>query len=318
MPGMLVRVVMVVCLLLAAVRPLLADGGTPGVVVLAGAVKDERGRPIKLRRGDKVVVLTVSGNRAHVTVRGKTAWVPLRMLLIAKAPKTTPAPAENAAPQETPAEEPAPRAPSRAEPAPVAHDPAPTSSAPVAQPCAAPEPTAPSLRVTSEPGGALVTIDGRNVGITPLQPLHLARGSHRVEVSLEGHQPLTQDVQVEGETSLAVSPRPLASSEEPAPSTRALWPRLVAPVPVVLGGLLGTVLMGVGVGGALLWVASANALVLRSTGFTFKDSAYNTAAATLGNQAVLFVAAGMTVAGPVLALLVGALGALAGVAIMNL
>jgi hypothetical protein len=309
---MLVRVVMVVCLLLAVARPVHAEGGTPGVVVLAGAVKDERGKPIKLRRGDKVVVLAVSGGRAQVTVKGRTAWVPLRMLLVAKtAPKTPPGVPEGAAPQEPAPEEPAPRAPSRTEPAPA-------SPAPVALPCPAAEPAPPTLRVTSEPGGALVTIDGHNVGITPLHPINLARGSHRVEVALEGHQPLTQDVVVEGETLLAVSPRLLVSSEESAPTTRALWPRLLAPVPVVLAGLLSTALMGVGVAGALLWVASANALVLRSTGFTFKDSAYNTAASTLGNQAVLFVAAGMTVAGPVLALLVGALGALAGLAIMNL
>ena len=89
---------------------------TPGVVLQATTVKDERGKPLKLRRGDKVQVVSVKGDKAQVTIKGKTAWVPMRLLLVAR-PKPA-ATVETAPPNaETPPSEPA--APPSQEPAPA-------------------------------------------------------------------------------------------------------------------------------------------------------------------------------------------------------
>ena len=44
------------------------------------------------------------------------------------------------------------------------------------------------LTVTSEPPGAKVIVDGKEVGVTPLKPLDLSAGDHELRVELEGHE----------------------------------------------------------------------------------------------------------------------------------
>lgn len=53
-----------------------------------------------------------------------------------------------------------------------------------------------SLAVDSRPRGARVTIDGRAIGVTPLDAPELAPGVHSVRVELAGYQPVTTKVTV--------------------------------------------------------------------------------------------------------------------------
>jgi serine/threonine protein kinase len=75
-----------------------------------------------------------------------------------------------------------------------------------------PKPAVPmgELRVTSNPTGAAVTIDGDNVGTTPWQG-ELSQGEHRLRVSHPGYSPVEQRVSIPGgelsEQSLRLIPR---------------------------------------------------------------------------------------------------------------
>ncbi len=70
---------------------------------------------------------------------------------------------------------------------------------------AVPVPILGSLRVTSEPGGARVTVNGEERGATPLDLEELPLGVYEVGVELKGHEPQTRDVALTaGEPSAAV------------------------------------------------------------------------------------------------------------------
>jgi hypothetical protein len=347
---MLGRVLVCLCLAWGAVAPLHADEPVPGVVLKGATVKDDRGRAFKLRRGDKLTVLSIKGDRAHVATQGKTAWVPVKLLLIAQ-PKDGSTPAADPQPGQDPAPTP------QQDPAPSSDPPAPNpgrNNPPVAAATPAPVVAPATLAVNSDPPGAAVSVDGQSMGVTPLAATSVSRGSHRVELTLDGHEPLSQEVPVRGEVVLFLAPRPKAApatapaatatpaatpsanpaatpgaSPDPAapPSDtpplaeenpRRFWPRLVAPFPVLFTGVLATVLVGVGVAAAVLWVASANAILLKSTGFKFKDDLSNTVADNVARREILAAAALGTAVAPLLGLALGALGALTALAIMNL
>jgi TonB family protein len=57
------------------------------------------------------------------------------------------------------------------------------------------QPTNAILQIRSEPTGAVVAIDGRSVGTTPVEGLAVRPGSHRVQVSRTGLATWTQDVE---------------------------------------------------------------------------------------------------------------------------
>lgn len=58
-----------------------------------------------------------------------------------------------------------------------------------------------SISVDSRPRGARVTMDGRNLGVTPLSVPGVSPGAHTVRVELAGHKPVTTSVMVKaGET----------------------------------------------------------------------------------------------------------------------
>jgi len=98
--------------------------------------------------------------------------------------------------------------------------------------------TAGVLRVTTEPGGARVTIDGSLRGVTPLTVSELAPGRHTVSVeSASGSR--TEDLTIEPgmTTLLAVPPAP-----RPAPVATG-WIAVASPIEVHLfegGNVLGT------------------------------------------------------------------------------
>jgi TonB family protein len=83
-------------------------------------------------------------------------------------------------------------------------DPAPTPLPALADD-AAPLPTAGVLRVTSEPEGARVTLNGEDRGRTPLDLAELPFGVYEVRLALRGHEDQTHDVSLSaGEASAEV------------------------------------------------------------------------------------------------------------------
>jgi hypothetical protein len=62
---------------------------------------------------------------------------------------------------------------------------------------------APKLVLSTSPDGALVTIDGRPAGITPLQ-VHVKAGAHTLRITLREHQPLERALLVKRGEPLAI------------------------------------------------------------------------------------------------------------------
>jgi serine/threonine-protein kinase len=69
------------------------------------------------------------------------------------------------------------------------------------------EPLSAKLRVLSEPANAVVRVDGKPVGTTPLESLDLAPGRHDVRVERRGYSPATQAVEGKGGQTVEVSLR---------------------------------------------------------------------------------------------------------------
>lgn len=79
------------------------------------------------------------------------------------------------------------------------------------------------LVVRTTPAGARVRVDGRDRGVTPLTLTGLAPGRYAVEVSLEGHEPLSRRVELTSarptatlDLRLPAAPRPAAAARGPA------------------------------------------------------------------------------------------------------
>ena len=84
----------------------------------------------------------------------------------------------------------------RPEPEPARPAPEPARSAPESPRRVATAPATGTLRVTSRPSGASVSLDGVGVGTTPLALPDVSAGTHSVRVALAGYQPRTLDVAV--------------------------------------------------------------------------------------------------------------------------
>ena len=111
------------------------------------------------------------------------------------------------------------------------------------------------LSVTTDRSGALVTVDGREVGRTPLyQPIRLAAGTHTVSITMEGITPIIRAIDLrEGDRQAlafivppAVAPKPAATAlpaasvvvtPPPAPPPRDLrkWSYVTAGVGAAAG-----------------------------------------------------------------------------------
>ncbi len=76
--------------------------------------------------------------------------------------------------------------------------------------------------VTTEPSGATVSVDGREIGPTPLgQPLILGPGDHVVGATLQGHQPAERSFRVAAGDTLAVALTLAETPEEPIVEPRS-------------------------------------------------------------------------------------------------
>lgn len=71
-----------------------------------------------------------------------------------------------------------------------------------------------SVRVTTTPAGAMVMLDGKLVGKSPMTVRNVAPGRHSMEFRRQGHRPVTLPVQVEAGTSARVSAT-LPRAQEP-------------------------------------------------------------------------------------------------------
>jgi len=71
-----------------------------------------------------------------------------------------------------------------------------------------------SVRATSTPQGAMVMLDGKLVGKSPMTVRNLAPGRHTIEFRRQGHRPVTLQVQVEAGASARVSAT-LPRAQEP-------------------------------------------------------------------------------------------------------
>jgi TonB family protein len=84
------------------------------------------------------------------------------------------------------------------------------------------EPLAAKLRVVSEPANAVVRVDGKAVGTTPLDSLEVAPGRHEVRLERRGYAAATQAVEGRGgqtvEVSLKLEPdRSIRAASSPPP-----------------------------------------------------------------------------------------------------
>lgn len=97
-----------------------------------------------------------------------------------------------------------------------------------------------NLRVAAEPEGALILVDGREVGAAPMSaPIAVAPGPHEVRVQHPGHEPVTRVVAAragaELEVAIALSPSTPAAALAPAqgesspPARREPPARVAAP-----------------------------------------------------------------------------------------
>lgn len=140
----------------------------------------------------------------------------------AAAPGTQPAPAPTltAAPAAAPTPTAAPAPGPTAAPAPVpttaSSSTGPAPAAPVAPASDAAAATI-SVRITSEPPDALVTLDGKRLGKTPLTVRHpLQAGAGELRIRLPGHRVHRASVPRDSDLNLAVRLRPSPATTEPA------------------------------------------------------------------------------------------------------
>ncbi|MBI5495474.1 MAG: PEGA domain-containing protein [Deltaproteobacteria bacterium] len=247
-------------------------------------------------------------------------------------------------PKPAPAEEPAKAAPVVATPAPVQPTPEPAPMpapetqpapqpvamvqpvapapvvpmAPVAVPESAPAPMAAGFLtvIASEPGAAVI-LDGRRVGDAPIRRLAVEGGRHQVAVMKDEFAPTTQDVEINGNeatASLALAPSPDLVSRH----RTNVFIRWGAGFGVLaVGAGLSLLSSAVGVGGAMLWIASSVAAISEKTTVDYKDPLSAALAPVLGgalSPVTSIGGAALTFAGPALALLCavgGAVGAAA-------
>src|SRR4029077_9646453 len=88
------------------------------------------------------------------------------------------------------------------------------------------------LSVTTDRPGAQVSVDGREVGKTPLyQPIRMAAGTHTVSIAMEGITPVIQKVDLRGGERQALAfVVPIGVAPKPAPTVLPAA-TLIAPPP---------------------------------------------------------------------------------------
>jgi TonB family protein len=91
------------------------------------------------------------------------------------------------------------------------------------------------LRVTSDPPGALITVDGARVGATPLETIPVTPGRHEVRVEMKGYRPQVTSVHARAGRKESIHAR-LVAAPAPTPSTdarniAAALPPAVLPMP---------------------------------------------------------------------------------------
>jgi hypothetical protein len=152
--------------------------------------------------------LWVAAAVAAVLLLGVGAWLLLDET--PDAPETTTTAPESSAPASVPPEGDNAAAAPAERPAPASSAARPASKAPrasdtAAAPAPAP-PAAPSLRVESDVPGAMVFVNRKYLGTTPLVSREITPGSHQLNVQVEGRDPVVQtiDVAESGETRVAV------------------------------------------------------------------------------------------------------------------
>ena len=94
------------------------------------------------------------------------------------------------------------------------------------------------LTVASQPEGAKVLVDGKEVGITPLQGANVTAGDHEIRVVKDGYEPHVAKVKgvKGGSIPLALTLKSLSTTTPaPAPATQATTPA-PSPAPVVDDG----------------------------------------------------------------------------------
>ena len=127
-------------------------------------------------------------------------------MLSAPPKRPEPAPAPIAAP--APVEEPAPAVTARVKP-PIETPKARAEKAAPTVPVPAPAPVRPAagplLRVTTDVAGADVFVDRTFVGKTPLETRDVTAGSHQINVSAEGHDGMSQHVEVSADAPTEVT-----------------------------------------------------------------------------------------------------------------
>ncbi len=105
------------------------------------------------------------------------------------------------------------------------------------------------LQVRSEPAEAEVHVDGKLVGVTPLEPIEIPAGPHRVEVRREGFIAFAQDLQLQSKER-----RTLEVQLKPSPEfLEAYRTEQHTRQGVALGAVGGGLLALVGSGGLFLW-----------------------------------------------------------------
>jgi TonB family protein len=95
------------------------------------------------------------------------------------------------------------------------------------------EPLAAKLRVVSEPPNAVVRVDGKAVGTTPLEALEVAPGRHEVRLERRGYAAATQAVEGRGGQTVEVSLK-----LEPDRTTRTASSAPLISLPVRRGDLV--------------------------------------------------------------------------------
>lgn len=169
------------------------------------------------------------------------------------------------------------------------------------------------LSVRASEAGAAVLLDGRRVGDAPLR-VEVEGGRHQVTVVKDDFAPAVQEVEVNGnEVNVALALAPGADLIQK--HRTGVFVKWGAGFGVIAaGGAAAVLFAAVGMGGALLWIASAVANVTDRAGanVTYSDPVSSAAAPVLANPAFTLVGAGITFAGPLLALALAAAGALGG------
>ena len=174
-----------------------------------------------------------------------------------------------------------------------------------------------ALVVRSSQKGATVLVDGTPVGVTPVR-VDVAGGVHEITVTKDDFQTFNQAIQVSGEeVVLRVGLEP----EEGVGSGHARKVHIMrgAGLGVALAGGAVSALAGVvAIGGAMLWVASAQALTYQRLNLSFTDPVSAALAPVVSTPVTLV--AGMALVGlsPLVALLTAGGGAAVGLALCAL